>query len=415
VTDFAELRRDLAAVLAAMPSDVGVPDHNPLADWLLDWSRFWSDDHDGEQWALEPLFAAGRGHALYAGAKTGKSYVVLSAIAALVTGQRWLGYRNDPIDVLYLDAEMTADDLRDRLTEFGYGATSDLSRLHYALLPTLPGLDTDEGGAALLAAVRAVEAQLVVIDTTSRLLSFQGGRDENSAKPFQDFYRYTGMRLKSEGIAWVRIDHAGKDVDKGQRGSSAKVDDVDVVWKLVRREGGVTLTATHRRMSWIPEKVDIAITDADGEVRFDLFGGRATYPPGTKEAARLLDRLGVPLESSVRKARARVREAKERVAQDVLAAAVRWRRDEAEAAWMAGVPVDNPVDNSSVTPSVTPDSDHWRNTEAEHRETAGVTPCVTVVTPSEPTCVTPGTSIDVPGYAGPGSETAVTPTEDDLF
>ena len=44
---------------------------------------------------------------------------------------------------------MTPDDLDERLREMGYGPGSDLSNLHYATLPSLPPLDTPEGGKAV--------------------------------------------------------------------------------------------------------------------------------------------------------------------------------------------------------------------------------------------------------------------------
>ena len=69
-------------------------------------------------------------------------------------------------------------------------------------------------------------------------------------------------RLKQALIAWVRLDHSGKDAGKGQRGSSAKNDDVDVVIRLERTEAGVKLTATHRRMSWFPEETSLTIAEA---------------------------------------------------------------------------------------------------------------------------------------------------------
>ena len=51
---------------------------NPLHESLINWDDFWHAEYTAE-WLIEPLFAARRSHALYAGAKTGKSYVVLAA------------------------------------------------------------------------------------------------------------------------------------------------------------------------------------------------------------------------------------------------------------------------------------------------------------------------------------------------
>ena len=247
----------------------GAADPNPLAPYLINWQTFWTTDHTETEWLLEPLFAKGRAHAIYAGAKVGKSFITLAACAALATGQPFLRKpQTNPQHVLYVDYEMTPQDLADRLTEFGYEHTV-FDHLHYAQLPNLPPLDTPKGGIALCQAAHAVGAEIVIIDTTGRAVE----GDENDANTYQNFYRHTGMQLKRMGITWARLDHAGKDTTRGQRGSSAKNDDVDIVVNLTRTPTGITWTATHRRMSWYPERSDITIAELDDEATFTMQGG----------------------------------------------------------------------------------------------------------------------------------------------
>lgn len=298
--------------------DTTALDAVPLAPFLLDWGEFWSDDQTDDDWLIEPLIARGRGHALYAGAKTGKSYFVLAACAALATGRPFLAKpAGEPAGVLYIDYEMTAPDLRDRLTEYGYGPDDDLSRLHYALLPTIAGLDTERGGSDLAASAVALGVSLVVIDTTSRAVE----GEENDARTYQDLYRHTGIRLKEAGIAMLRIDHAGKNADRGQRGSSSKNDDVDVVMRLERRDNGLRLTATHRRMSWVPETTDVTL-DEGPPITFRV--AAESVPPGTQACIDELDRLGVPTSMGARKIRREYPQIT--VKNDVLRAAVAARR-----------------------------------------------------------------------------------------
>lgn len=264
---------------------------HPLAEWVINWPDFWAADDTDTEWLLEPILAAGRAHALYAGAKTGKSYLALPICVAVATGTPFLHQpAGTPVDVLYIDYEMTAEDLRDRLTGFGYGPDTDLTHLHYALLPSLPPLNTAEGGQALLDSAIAVGAALVVIDTTGRAVA----GEENDNDVIRDYYRHTGIRLKAEGITVLRLDHAGH-ANTHQRGASAKNDDVDVVWKLTRRDDGQLLEATHRRMSWVPERVELGVVEGDdGVTRFTI--AESTWPAGTAAVAAELDRLGVPLE-----------------------------------------------------------------------------------------------------------------------
>jgi hypothetical protein len=139
---YATLRSSTAAI-ATLDGDTP---HVSAHAHLVDWSKFWAGDHTEEDWLAYPLIPRGRSIALYAPAKAGKSTIVLSLVAALATGRDILGFGPSPAaDVLYLDYEMTEADLAERLSELGYGPDDDLSRLHYALLPSLPPLDTPAG------------------------------------------------------------------------------------------------------------------------------------------------------------------------------------------------------------------------------------------------------------------------------
>lgn len=334
----------------AGPSADGTPTPgHALVPYLIDWGEFWATDHAADDWLLEPLFARGRAHAVYAGAKSGKSYLILAAVASLATGKPFLAHPGgEPIHVLYLDYEMTEADLKDRLEEFGYGPDDDLTHLHYALLPSLPPLDTIQGGELLLQAARAVSAELVIVDTTGRAIS----GDENDAKVLQDYYRCTGLLLKQAGITAVRVDHAGKDVEKGQRGTSAKNDDVDVVWRLTPTDSGRTLTATHRRMSWVPEKVDITVA-ADDRGVMTFAGGQPSWPAGTKDLALALDEWGVPLDMGERSIRTTYRDQLEdakalglKVGPKVLRPAMKYRREQAGNLWISAVEGENARENA---------------------------------------------------------------------
>jgi hypothetical protein len=291
---------------------------------LIDWAEFWGREQDAEDWLVWPLVPAGRGVALYAPAKAGKSLIVLALAAAAATGRAGLdGLTRPPVEVLYLDYEMTLDDLQERMEAFGYGPESDLSHLHYASLPSLPPLDSPEGAKAVMELVEAVSAQVVVIDTFGRATV----GEENDNDTTKSFYRWTGLALKSKGVAFLRTDHAGKDLTKGQRGGSAKNDDVDIVWQLIRVQDGVMLKATHRRMGWVPEHIQITVDDSQG---WELSLTRAeSFPEGTEEIARLLDQLGVAEDASFAAVNAAIKaadpEGKGRQKGKVLAAQ-RWRR-----------------------------------------------------------------------------------------
>jgi len=305
----AEAVREIRGRCADAPAAAGA---------FIDWSTFWDRDHDEAEWIYPDVLARGRGHAIYAAHKMRKSLTMLYIAAELATG-------GAPIVVVYLDYEMTEADVRDRLEDMGHGAGSDLARLRYALLPTLPPLDTAAGAEALTALVDRVQGEwpehhlVVIIDTISRAVC----GEENSADTFRDFYNHTGIQLKRRGITWARLDHGGKDPDKGQRGSSGKGDDVDVVWKLTNTENGVCFHRDFSRMPWVPEKVTFGLTE--DPLTYKRLAD--DWPAGTGETANLLDRLNVPMEASTRVASAALKTINEGRRRQVVIAATRWRRE----------------------------------------------------------------------------------------
>ncbi len=135
----------------------------------------------------------------------------------------------------------------------GYGPEDDWSLFHWYSLQSWPPLDTPAGGAAVLAKIRHHEAELVVIDTQSKMLN--GEEDKQPTQ--QAFYQHTLMLLKRLGVTVVIIDHAGNDPAK-PRGSSGKRDDVDTVWRISpRAKDALTLERTHQRKHHAVDKLYI--------------------------------------------------------------------------------------------------------------------------------------------------------------
>ena len=295
-------------------------DHTPgLTNWYIDWQQFWTTDPTDTEWLVEPVLAKSRGHALYAGAKSGKSLMLLEIAAALATGQPVLNQpASDPMHVLYVDYEMSMQDIRDRLEAFGYGPEHDMSHLHYALLPSIGGLDTPDGARTIIDAVHHHDIQLVVIDTTARAV--EGA--ENDADTLRAFYRWTGLALKSKGCTYIRADHAGKDTSKGQRGTSAKNDDVDLVWRFTKRaENNILLEATHRRMSWVPEKVEIELVETPNGLRHNTVVDKPSI--AAQNMVWQLINLKITPDTSLKEVRRVLKENDIKCAQDTLRQAMR--------------------------------------------------------------------------------------------
>lgn len=190
----------------------------------VDWAAAFKQQPDEIAWLYKEFLEAGTINALFAKPGTGKSLIALE-IAAYLNGRG--------ASVVYVDDENRITDLVERLDKFGFGP-ADLDRLHMYSFAGLPPLDTPVGGVHLLALATEHDAQLVILDTTTRMVE---GR-ENDSDTFLQLYRCSLVPLKSRGMTVLRLDHPGKDSDRGQRGSSSKGDDVDTIWQLVTVQDG---------------------------------------------------------------------------------------------------------------------------------------------------------------------------------
>ncbi len=285
------------------------------ANWLpepLDWAELFAETDDDEpDWLVADILERGRSHVIYAPKKHNKSL-----ITQVYCGQ----LAKDPVPTVYLDLENSRADIRSRFRAMGH-TPEQLAQLHYFSFPTLAMLDTPAGGAQLAALVERYQAELVVLDTTSRVV----GGEENDADTFRKLYRYALIPLKAAGVTVLRLDHAGKDISAGQRGSSAKGDDVDTVWQLIKHdEDHFTLKCDAQRTGHHPPTIALVrqlnplmIVRADA----------GSDPPAIAAAIAELDRLQVPLDASRRGAHAVLTAAGIKIGNGPLTQALRTRRD----------------------------------------------------------------------------------------
>lgn len=241
----------------------------------LDWRELFATDDEGERWIIEPVLAEGRSTALYSKPKAGKSLLVLELAVNVSRGFATLGVKPPrPYRVLYVDFENDPrGDVRTRLEDMGYGPeeadAGALDNLYYLSFPRLSALDTAQGGGELLAIVEQYECEVVIIDTVSRTVA----GEENDNNTWLGFYRNTGVHLKARGVAYLRLDHSGKDAEKGMRGGSAKYGDVDMVWRLTAQsETVIELECTDHRMRVENDRLTL-VRESDPELYHRVAAG----------------------------------------------------------------------------------------------------------------------------------------------
>lgn len=198
----------------------------------INWYEAYNTDFSQIDWLPGRFMERGQQVALVGPGKAGKSIFVQYWIFCAITGRSFLGDQQRlPLNVLYFDRENNLRDIVTRMIAFG-ATPEDLQRLDYRLFPRFSGSFDQSAMAAaeLLAIVEEQPRDLVIFDTVSRFITGK----ENDADTWLQFYGRVHAPLKARSISGVRLDHMGKDEDRGARGNSAKSQDVDHVWELTR-------------------------------------------------------------------------------------------------------------------------------------------------------------------------------------
>ena len=358
--------------------------HGPahLVSTLLDWGVFFATDFGDIQLLPGRLMAPGQQITVVGDGKAGKSLFTQEWAWRMATGQAFLGDKpQDPIRILYLDAENGQEQVQERFLSFGAGPRN-MGELRYASFPPVRPLDTAGGGADLLALVKTTGAELVVIDTVSRFIS----GPENDADTWLSLYRHTLLPLKRDRVGSIRLDHRGKDSERGARGSSAKTQDVDHVWELSALGGGaLSLKRTHTRTGIGPDVFNLvrqARRDGDnwahGGTRHVVmeWEPEQTYPEGSVEwLIGRIDDLGLPNDAGNPRTIAALANAGVKAAKDKIASAVRTRKNRdnpgSRETFPQTFPDDLPGERSPGTSkeSEKPQVNHSPGTSREPRET----------------------------------------------
>ena len=312
------------AKLVVVPDAVELP-KSERPKVALDWRKEYDGVRPEETWLAGPIIPKGSPVAIGAPAKAGKSMLAAAIAAHVADGRAFLGQPDGPkVPTVYLDGEMTAQVAVTRLRRLGF-EPDDLENLHYFFGVDFGPLDTKYGGEEFLAMLLELKAELVILDGFQRFL--QG--DDNDAKTINNFDRFTGAPIRAAEISSLRTDNYGKDISKGQRGSSGKVDDVDLVWRYVRRPGGLVLARTHSRFDYVPEKVSIDFASGDLITYTLKKDGLQPLDVAAADIDRLLTKLGVPLNATNREARKALDDVGVSAGNGPLGDAVRSRRNKA--------------------------------------------------------------------------------------
>lgn len=259
LADLIEAGEDAEQPADEQPEQDAEPEEDAAAEDrfpAIDWHQAFATDFSQIDWLPGRFMERGQQVAVVGPGKAGKSLFAAHWLWCAITGRSFLSdERRPPIRVLYLDRENSLRDIVTRMISLGANPAELAKGFDYRMFPRFSGaLDASVIAAQeLLHIVGASRPDVVVLDTVSR---FIGGK-ENDADTWLQFYGRIHAPLKAIGVACVRLDHMGKDEERGSRGSSAKTQDVDHVWELVKLgdrksydpASGVETIATDLRMN----------------------------------------------------------------------------------------------------------------------------------------------------------------------
>lgn len=184
---------------------------------------------------LYPWLPEGSINMIFADRGIGKTFFALSCALALANGDEFLCYTaKEAVPVLYLDGEMQATAIQERLDKLFKGDktkapltlyTPDCQDNDYT-----PDLGTPDGRDQINELIEAVNPKVIFIDNIS---TFDRTGNENEAESWSPIQEWA-VQHRKKGRSLVFIHHANK--EGKQRGSHKKEDVMDAVIKLKRPE-----------------------------------------------------------------------------------------------------------------------------------------------------------------------------------
>ncbi len=171
---------------------------------------------------------------VFAARGVGKTYFALNVAHALATGGNFLKWTTaKPVPVLYIDGEMPAPAMQERLNGVikatGIAPEPGMFRMvsrdlqRFSDMPNLAGSDGQK-----VISDNLGDARVIILDNLSSLIH---GTKENEAEGWEPVAQWA-IRERSKGKTLMFVHHAGKSGD--QRGSSKREDLLDVVIRLQR-------------------------------------------------------------------------------------------------------------------------------------------------------------------------------------
>jgi len=168
---------------------------------------------------------------VYAKRGIGKTYFALEIAMAIAYGAKFLSFNaTKPARVLYIDGEMPANTMQERLASIEKRMLPNPEMLEPVIITPdfqdgfMPDLSTIDGQESIF--THTEQADLIIVDNISTL---GGSGKENEAESWLPLQQWA-LSLRKQGKSVLFIHHAGK--NGSQRGTSKREDVLDTVITL---------------------------------------------------------------------------------------------------------------------------------------------------------------------------------------
>ena len=169
------------------------------------------------RWLIKNVLPQAELAVLYGQSTAGKTFIALSLAGAIAQGKPWRGFKTTKMRVAFVVAEGISG-FRNRLRAYAMGEGISLAELDIVVLADVPNLSDRKDASEVMRALKAAgPIGLVIIDTYAKTTH---GADENNAKDVTATLENCRLISKHTGAMVMPIQHAGKDLSKGARGST---------------------------------------------------------------------------------------------------------------------------------------------------------------------------------------------------
>lgn len=183
---------------------------------LIPAAEFAGADIDSE-WHIRDVLPRADLSVMYGASGSGKSFIALDLVMAVVRGEAWRGHRTVKTRVAYIAAEGSGG-FRKRIKAFSRKNDIPLEDIDLYVVDAAPNFLELMDTTALASAINKIGGVgLIVVDTWAQVLP---GANENASEDMGKALKHCRGLQRATGASILLIHHAGKDAAKGSRGWS---------------------------------------------------------------------------------------------------------------------------------------------------------------------------------------------------